>query len=386
MREQTSVSGRSRASKEPLLISEVEEGFRVYSPDEPSEKYLVSGTPDAPTCNCPELFEHDADPSWRCKHIIAAFDQAKPMMERAADYQPAPRTRAKNAGAAPPQAAPDGPSQMLIKRSVSPDGRIDSLSVEFACPVEKSPVKDIKGRALTALQLQSEIIQSFLADRPRKDRAPEQPANGGDGAIAAELLTVGGMDTKWGRRLFISVQANGFSPPALRKPEAAWRGPHRGRLPATRGAHRRRRGAECPVPRDHEAEREVHRHRACASRGRPGRRERALTSVASTNDDETLGQLPFLSHSRVNRYLLCPEQYRLYYIEKLRPKRPAASLVFGQVMHGALAGFLAQRRGCCAALPPSMGRSEETRSHLQRARILERPPQDGRATPRDVSP
>jgi RecB family exonuclease len=46
-----------------------------------------------------------------------------------------------------------------------------------------------------------------------------------------------------------------------------------------------------------------------------------------------------LSHSRINRYLLCPEQYRLHYIEKLRPKFPSSNLVFGQVLHQAIAGF-----------------------------------------------
>ena len=30
----------------------------------------------------------------------------------------------------------NGPTQMVVKRSVSPDGRIDSLSVEFTAPVE----------------------------------------------------------------------------------------------------------------------------------------------------------------------------------------------------------------------------------------------------------
>jgi putative RecB family exonuclease len=48
---------------------------------------------------------------------------------------------------------------------------------------------------------------------------------------------------------------------------------------------------------------------------------------------------PYLSHSRVNRYLLCPEQYHLYYVENLRPRHPAASLVFGQILHQALAQF-----------------------------------------------
>lgn len=51
----------------------------------------------------------------------------------------------------------------------------------------------------------------------------------------------------------------------------------------------------------------------------------------------------YLSYSRLNRYLLCPEQYRLYYIERLRPKSPAASLVFGQFIHLALAQLLANQ-------------------------------------------
>ncbi len=48
---------------------------------------------------------------------------------------------------------------------------------------------------------------------------------------------------------------------------------------------------------------------------------------------------PYLSHSRINRYLLCPEQYRLYYVEGLRPRCPSANLVFGQVLHQTLASL-----------------------------------------------
>jgi RecB family exonuclease len=46
---------------------------------------------------------------------------------------------------------------------------------------------------------------------------------------------------------------------------------------------------------------------------------------------------PHLSFSRIDRYLHCPEQYRLYYVENLRPKLTSASLVFGQTVHQALA-------------------------------------------------
>ncbi|GMV90902.1 MAG: hypothetical protein AMXMBFR82_06800 [Candidatus Hydrogenedentota bacterium] len=49
--------------------------------------------------------------------------------------------------------------------------------------------------------------------------------------------------------------------------------------------------------------------------------------------------LPYLSHSRVDRYLRCPEQYRLYYVENLRPAVKAASLEFGQAIHHSLARF-----------------------------------------------
>jgi CRISPR/Cas system-associated exonuclease Cas4 (RecB family) len=47
-----------------------------------------------------------------------------------------------------------------------------------------------------------------------------------------------------------------------------------------------------------------------------------------------------LSHSKINRYLTCPEQYRLHYVERLRPKIEAANRVFGTLIHAALADFL----------------------------------------------
>ncbi len=50
-------------------------------------------------------------------------------------------------------------------------------------------------------------------------------------------------------------------------------------------------------------------------------------------------RLNHLSHSRINRYLHCPEQYRLYYVELLRLRHPSSNLVFGQAIHQALAGL-----------------------------------------------
>lgn len=48
---------------------------------------------------------------------------------------------------------------------------------------------------------------------------------------------------------------------------------------------------------------------------------------------------PHLSHAQIAKYLHCPESYRLYYVERLRPRVPAANLVFGQVVHQSLAEF-----------------------------------------------
>lgn len=58
---------------------------------------------------------------------------------------------------------------------------------------------------------------------------------------------------------------------------------------------------------------------------------------AERDDSVGNGAVPHFSYSQLNRYLLCPEQYRLYYIENLRPRIAPAALVFGKVVHQALA-------------------------------------------------
>src|SRR6266571_3226853 len=70
------------------------------------------------------------------------------------------------------------------------------------------------------------------------------------------------------------------------------------------------------------------------------RKEARMKATSLTKgSDEALdqGPAPHLSHSRVNRYLTCPEQYRLYYVAKLRPRIDSAGLVFGVAIHAAIA-------------------------------------------------
>ena len=75
MTQQQSEKRKKKAENEPLVISRTDDGFRVYSPAEPSKSYVVSGSPEAPSCTCPDFQYHQGDLQWRCKHILAAVNQ-----------------------------------------------------------------------------------------------------------------------------------------------------------------------------------------------------------------------------------------------------------------------------------------------------------------------
>lgn len=59
--------------------------------------------------------------------------------------------------------------------------------------------------------------------------------------------------------------------------------------------------------------------------------------------DAEASKAPHLSYSRIQKYLTCPEQYRLYYIEGLRSKVESASLTFGSIVHLALAEYFRRK-------------------------------------------
>ena len=198
----------------PLVIAETEDGYQVYSPARPREVFQVSGTPDAPTCTCPDFQDHADVPAFRCVHIEAVLPlrSTEPGTNeddeerRAIQDEGAPATRSPNGGDLPP-----GGTQMLLKRSVSPDGRIDALSVEFSTPVNGAPARDIVERATRILRLQGQIAQRFLHPAPASPSTADEQAPDLDRAVPAKLLSIGGMDGKWGRRLFIIVQLNGHT-------------------------------------------------------------------------------------------------------------------------------------------------------------------------------
>jgi hypothetical protein len=209
---------KERAEQEVFVITAAEEGWRVRSARNPSRFYLVSGDGAGFRCTCPDFQSHaPQDPAWRCKHVLAVQDhQAKTgaadseterelAEERAA-------VQAEGSGQAQPVDGEPTAAQMLIKRSISPDGRIDSISSEFAFPLAEATVNRIKDRALKTLKLQTEIVKGFLngagAERSSGKRRQSQTQKG-NGAVFARLLDVGVTNGQYGERFYLNVEVNG---------------------------------------------------------------------------------------------------------------------------------------------------------------------------------
>lgn len=211
-----------------FVISKTDDGFQVYAPADPIQSYFVSGNAEEPHCTCPAFEFMEDTPEFRCEHIDSVFGRREALAT-----QPEPATDHPNnrPPKVPPETADNGHgATMLLKRSVSPDGRIDSLSVEIAFPIPQGKVKDLKTRAMKTLKLQGEITQEFLSQNGNggeKKRAngnghgngsgngesgyTESNGNGAapDHAEPARMLEIGGINTKWGRRLFIAFSVNG---------------------------------------------------------------------------------------------------------------------------------------------------------------------------------
>lgn len=189
---------------EQFIIRKTDTGYRVCSSLSPANQYVVSGLPYHPQCTCPDFTSHAADPDWRCKHLLAVLEKF------GSDESPVVTGRNGRAPQPIPAAAsPDGdPNIMVIKRSVSPDGKIDSLSVELSLPVNMAEADATTRHAGEAIVLQTAIVESFLK-RSRQIPSKRQ-ANGHvhGGLTPAQLTRVGGMDSRYGRRLFINVAAN----------------------------------------------------------------------------------------------------------------------------------------------------------------------------------
>ena len=198
---------------ETLIIAKCDEGFRVCSPLTPGKQFVVSGLPESPHCTCPDFVRLGGDGTWQCGHIQAVLREAGLAGVAQTSLTPAP-VKSRGASESKPtgrkaQGGRNGnDATMLLKRSVSPDGRIDSLSVEFSCSVGNVTAQELKQRAEKILALQAEIASGFLNAHGNGN------GKAGDNGIIVnaapgQLLAVASMTGKWGRRFFINVLVNG---------------------------------------------------------------------------------------------------------------------------------------------------------------------------------
>ena len=133
MTQQQFETRKERANKGTLVASRAEDGFRVYSIQHPSRMYAVRKEGDRWTCTCPDFEFHKTDATWRCEHILAVAPwqqngEVTPQAHsnegieaRANPDDPQRPSRKKRQNKDVPS-----PAQMLIKRSISPDGRINN--------------------------------------------------------------------------------------------------------------------------------------------------------------------------------------------------------------------------------------------------------------------
>lgn len=196
---------RTATKSGPLIVGRAEDGFRVYAV---RDRFTIYTVKDG-ACTCPNFA---ARPDVACEHIAAA--------ERFQTMTNGSRNAgAEEKGGAAMNGEHNGDAQLVIKRSVSPDGRIDSLSVEFRTPVAGISSAAITATATKMLGAQRAIIAEFLAQtpkpngqkpngqRPNGTSAPHQ--DGESPTVPARVVGVGGMDGKWGRRLFLTIACDG---------------------------------------------------------------------------------------------------------------------------------------------------------------------------------
>src|SRR6266849_2281749 len=197
MTQEQFVSRKERAERDVFVITAAQEGWRVRSARNPSRFYQVSANGTELQCTCPDFQQHaPQDPTWRCKHVLAVQDhQAKtgaadPQVERELAEERA-AVQAEGAPQAQPVNGERSAAQMLIKRSISPDGRIDSISIEFVFTLVEASAAQIRDRALKTLKLQTDIVKHFVHGTNAKTnsrRANQPQAPKPNGAAFARLL------------------------------------------------------------------------------------------------------------------------------------------------------------------------------------------------------
>jgi hypothetical protein len=194
----------AQVGSDTFVIAREGDQFRMYAPGNPAEMSTVRITDKDTVCTCTDFIENGGDPEFRCKHILAVqkIPQVLPIPSavRAPLHAPEPQTIVSSG---------NGARHMLLKRSISPDGRIDSLSVEFSLPVGSASDEETVEAANAALAIGSVIIAGFLGSEKHgngKDKTEEVQT---ERLKAAKIVAFGFRPTKWGQRAALTFEVEG---------------------------------------------------------------------------------------------------------------------------------------------------------------------------------
>lgn len=224
-------------AQDTLVVLREGSGFRVYHPAEPSNVAMVSGTAQKPVCTCWDYQKGvETNPAYHCRHIAAVLSQLPPSHNGPTAEEE--REAIRNEGNPFDPVSP--PPSMTFKRSVSPDGRIDSLSVEVTVPMPGAP-DQVKLSAFRVMGMQDEITEAFLrvhrpgqgSPSPAQSPPPQNGAGNGhgngnqangnghppqnghtaqpaaSGPVHATIVNIDGMNTRNGWSFFLNIDADG---------------------------------------------------------------------------------------------------------------------------------------------------------------------------------
>jgi hypothetical protein len=168
-----------RAENERFIISRNEEGnFKVYSPAYPTKAYIVGGTEEGSKCTCPDFEGHKNDPEWKCNHILAVMNLLNKSNEPAAGQNKVPQTMKEETTAEAIRGL-----EMNIKRSVSRDDEIISLSITLSYPVEGRSSAKLKENAKKLIGVLSEITEQFKQENGNAPVERSTRQNTGNGQM-----------------------------------------------------------------------------------------------------------------------------------------------------------------------------------------------------------
>lgn len=172
-----------------LKLARTNKGYLVHAG---TKTYEVIVENEKIVCNCNDFEKKQKeDSSYYCKHITAALADFEAEQSYASAVKPdtAEQPNGKASSPSKPNGvakapitfpvkqvpAPSAQTHMLIKRSLSSDGRIDSISVEVDFGLVDEDETVVKTQALKALRLQDTIIKEFIGLEQVKEDLPEPP-------------------------------------------------------------------------------------------------------------------------------------------------------------------------------------------------------------------